>query len=132
MLIFFTMLVPAIFLGSVVAAGVYARIQSGELDYGAIVRWILTETKFSNKQAVRYPSGFAGLSSAHPVLRATPEFRYIGCIFRASGHSVRRPLRSDAAMSCHLQRFINPAKLGLFKLFRSHFSNNNTVCMRIP
>ncbi len=43
MLIFFTVLVPAMFLGSVVAveaAGVYARIQSGELDYGAIVRWI--------------------------------------------------------------------------------------------
>ena len=42
-LIFFTVLVPAIFLGSVVvveAASVYERIQSGELDYGAVVRWI--------------------------------------------------------------------------------------------
>ncbi len=65
MLIFFSVLVPAISLGSVVAveaAGAYARIQSGELDYGAIVRWILTEAKVSNKQAVRYPRGFAGLS----------------------------------------------------------------------
>ena len=42
-LIFFTVLVPAIFLASVVAveaAGVYERIQSGELDYGVVVRWI--------------------------------------------------------------------------------------------
>ena len=42
-LIFFTVLVPAIFLASVAAveaAGVYERIESGELDYGAAVRWI--------------------------------------------------------------------------------------------
>jgi predicted PurR-regulated permease PerM len=42
-LIFFTVLVPAMLLASAVAAeaaGVYARIQSGELDIGAVVRWI--------------------------------------------------------------------------------------------
>jgi predicted PurR-regulated permease PerM len=42
-LIFFTVLVPAIFLASAVAveaADLYERIQSGELDYGAVVRWI--------------------------------------------------------------------------------------------
>ncbi len=41
-LIFCTVLVPAIFLASAVAveaAGVYERIESGELDYGAAVRW---------------------------------------------------------------------------------------------
>lgn len=42
-LIFFTVLVPAIFLASVVAveaADIYERIQSGQLDYGAVVHWI--------------------------------------------------------------------------------------------
>jgi len=42
-LIFFTVLVPALLLASAVAAeaaGVYARIQSGELDVGALVRWV--------------------------------------------------------------------------------------------
>ena len=41
-LIFFTVLVPALLLTSAVAAeaaGVYGRIQSGELDVGAVVRW---------------------------------------------------------------------------------------------
>ncbi len=42
-LIFFTVLVPALLLTSAVAAeaaGVYGRIQSGELDVGAVVRWV--------------------------------------------------------------------------------------------
>ncbi|MDH3673154.1 MAG: AI-2E family transporter [Gammaproteobacteria bacterium] len=42
-LIFFTVLVPAMFLASAVAAeaaAVYARVQSGELDVGALVRWL--------------------------------------------------------------------------------------------
>jgi predicted PurR-regulated permease PerM len=42
-LILFTVLVPAMLLASAVAAeaaGVYARIQSGELDFGAAVRWV--------------------------------------------------------------------------------------------
>ncbi|MDJ0928131.1 MAG: AI-2E family transporter [Gammaproteobacteria bacterium] len=42
-LIFFTVLVPAMVLASAVAseaAGVYARVQSGELDVGALVRWV--------------------------------------------------------------------------------------------
>jgi predicted PurR-regulated permease PerM len=42
-LIFFTVLVPALLLASAVAAeaaGVYTRIQSGELDVGAVVRWV--------------------------------------------------------------------------------------------
>ena len=42
-LIFFTVLMPAIFLASAVAveaADVYERIQSGELDYGAVIGWI--------------------------------------------------------------------------------------------
>ncbi len=41
-LIFFTVLVPALLLASAVAAeaaGVYTRIQSGELDVGAALRW---------------------------------------------------------------------------------------------
>lgn len=42
-LIFFTVIVPAMLLASMVtaeAAGVYHRIQSGELDVGGIVRWV--------------------------------------------------------------------------------------------
>ena len=42
-LIFFTVLVPALLLASAVAAeaaGVYIRIQSGELDFGALIRWM--------------------------------------------------------------------------------------------
>lgn len=42
-LIFFTVLVPAMVLASAVtveAAGVYTRIQSGELDLGVVVRWV--------------------------------------------------------------------------------------------
>ena len=42
-LIFFTVIVPAMLVASAVtveAAGVYKRIQSGELDLGAIVRWV--------------------------------------------------------------------------------------------
>jgi len=42
-LIFFTVLVPALLLASAVAAeaaGVYIRIQSGELDFGALIRWV--------------------------------------------------------------------------------------------
>lgn len=42
-LIFFTVIVPAMVLASAVtveAAGVYTRIQSGELDIGAVVRWV--------------------------------------------------------------------------------------------
>jgi predicted PurR-regulated permease PerM len=42
-LIFFTVLVPALLLASAVAAeaaGVYARIQAGELDFGGVLRWV--------------------------------------------------------------------------------------------
>ncbi len=42
LLIFFTVLVPALLVASAVtveAAGVYGRIQSGEIDLGAVVRW---------------------------------------------------------------------------------------------
>lgn len=42
-LIFFTVLVPALLLASAVAAeavGVYTRIQSGEIDVGVVIRWV--------------------------------------------------------------------------------------------
>ncbi len=56
-LIFFTVIVPAMLVASAVtveAAGVYKRIQSGELDLGAIVRWVKNLTPQVSEWATRF------------------------------------------------------------------------------
>jgi predicted PurR-regulated permease PerM len=57
LLIFFTVLVPALFLaGALVneAAGVFTRIQSGELDPGAVLRWLQGLLPQANEIAARF------------------------------------------------------------------------------
>lgn len=63
-LIFFTVLVPALLLASAVAAeaaGVYTRIQSGELDVGAVVRWVQSLLPQAGEWAARIGVDLNGL-----------------------------------------------------------------------
>lgn len=56
-LIFFTVIVPAMLVASAVtveAAAVYGRIQSGELDLGAIVRWVKALLPQAGEWAARF------------------------------------------------------------------------------
>lgn len=56
LLILFTVLVPAMFLGGALvneAAGVYQRIQSGELDPGAVLTWIQSMLPQVNEWAAK-------------------------------------------------------------------------------
>ncbi len=64
-MIFFTVIVPAMLVASAVtveAAGVYGRIQSGELDLGAIVRWVRGLTPQVGEWAARFGIDLEDLS----------------------------------------------------------------------
>ena len=64
-LIFFTVLVPAMLLASAVtveAAGVYGRIQSGEIDLGALIRWLQNLVPQAGEWASRFGVNLNDLS----------------------------------------------------------------------
>ncbi len=92
LLIFFTVLVPAMLLASAVtaeAAGLYARIQSGELDIGALVRWLQGFLPQASEWAGRFGIDLAQLPDklSAAAIRGS---QFIGSLALTAGQNVAR------------------------------------------
>ena len=91
-LIFFTVLVPALFVASAVtaeAAGLYRRIESGEFEVGAVVRWV----QHLLPQAAEWAAGFGlDLNDLSRKLSdaAVKGSRFIASLALSAGQNVAR------------------------------------------
>jgi len=91
-LIFCTVLVPAMLLASAVAAeaaGFYARVQSGELDLGAVVRWLQGLLPQAGDWAARVGIDLAELPAKLSAL-AVRGSQFVGSLALTAGQNVAR------------------------------------------
>ena len=89
-LIFFTVLVPMFFISSAViseAAGLYARIQSGQIDPGAALRWLQDLTPWASNLAERLGVDMNDLPQKASAL-AVQVSQYIGSMALTAGQNV--------------------------------------------